>query len=213
MQRGRFHALSCFEWQHIAPDQRSVKAPTRSPAIVSQLEGFEAPAAAWESEILPARVSGYEPAWLDDLCLRRPRGVDASAKRPSRTRSRQRTESRSRRRRSRCSRAGISRPGQRSRKPADAQALGSLRARKPWPDSAPSMAHRSSTRSSTASVLPRTFIEEALGELVAMGLVNSDGFSGLRALLLPSDRRKPLSGGRAAGARRCSASRTPGAGR
>ncbi len=44
--------------------------------------------------------------------------------------------------------------------------------------------------------LPRTFIEEALGELVAVGLVNSDGFSGLRALLLPSDRRKPLSGGR-----------------
>ena len=44
--------------------------------------------------------------------------------------------------------------------------------------------------------LPRTFVEEALGELVAAGLVNSDGFSGLRALLLPSDRRKPLSGAR-----------------
>jgi ATP-dependent Lhr-like helicase len=44
--------------------------------------------------------------------------------------------------------------------------------------------------------LPRTFVEEALGELVAAGLVNSDGFSGLRALLLPSERRKPLAGGR-----------------
>jgi ATP-dependent helicase Lhr and Lhr-like helicase len=42
--------------------------------------------------------------------------------------------------------------------------------------------------------LPRTFVEEALGELVGVGLVNSDGFSGLRALLLPSDRRKPFSG-------------------
>ena len=56
--------------------------------------------------------------------------------------------------------------------------------------------------------LPRTFVEEALGELVAVGLTNSDGFSGLRALLLPSDRRKPLSGGaapayRAARRRRC----------
>jgi ATP-dependent Lhr-like helicase len=44
--------------------------------------------------------------------------------------------------------------------------------------------------------LPRTFVEEALGELVAVGLVNSDGFSGLRALLLPSERRKPVSSGR-----------------
>src|SRR4029079_7703592 len=41
-----------------------------------------------------------------------------------------------------------------------------------------------------------TFVEEALGELVAVGLTSSDGFSGLRALLLPSDRRKPLHGGR-----------------
>ena len=44
--------------------------------------------------------------------------------------------------------------------------------------------------------LPRTFVEEALGELVAAGLVNSDGFSGLRALLLPSSQRKPFAGGR-----------------
>ncbi len=42
--------------------------------------------------------------------------------------------------------------------------------------------------------LPRTFVEEALGELVAAGLVNSDGFSGLRALLLPSSQRKPFAG-------------------
>ena len=34
-----------------------------------QLEGFEAPAAAWEADILPARVAGYDLTWLDDLCL------------------------------------------------------------------------------------------------------------------------------------------------
>ena len=33
------------------------------------LEGFEAPAEAWETEILPARLKGYEPSWLDALCL------------------------------------------------------------------------------------------------------------------------------------------------
>src|SRR5258708_29410895 len=43
---------------------------------------------------------------------------------------------------------------------------------------------------------PRTFIEDALRELTAAGLINSDGFSGLRALLLPAARRKPIGGGR-----------------
>jgi ATP-dependent Lhr-like helicase len=36
---------------------------------IEQLQGFELAAGAWESEVLPARVSGYEPAWLDELCL------------------------------------------------------------------------------------------------------------------------------------------------
>ncbi|HEV3076648.1 MAG TPA: hypothetical protein VHB47_19650, partial [Thermoanaerobaculia bacterium] len=38
------------------------------PALLAQLEGFEAPAAAWEGEILPARLPGYDPLWLDALC-------------------------------------------------------------------------------------------------------------------------------------------------
>jgi ATP-dependent Lhr-like helicase len=40
----------------------------------------------------------------------------------------------------------------------------------------------------------RTQIEDALGELVAFGLVSSDSFAGLRALLTPSEKRKPLGG-------------------
>src|SRR5262249_51962857 len=44
--------------------------------------------------------------------------------------------------------------------------------------------------------LLRTQVEEALGELVALGLVTSDSFGGLRALLVPSERRKPIAGGR-----------------
>jgi ATP-dependent Lhr-like helicase len=43
--------------------------PDALAAVVSQLEGFEAAAGAWETEILPARLASYEPAWLDDLCL------------------------------------------------------------------------------------------------------------------------------------------------
>jgi ATP-dependent helicase Lhr and Lhr-like helicase len=42
--------------------------PQSLPALLAQLEGFEAPAAAWEGEILPARLPGYDPLWLDALC-------------------------------------------------------------------------------------------------------------------------------------------------
>ncbi len=46
-----------------------------------------------------------------------------------------------------------------------------------------------------ATGLLRTEVEKGLGELVAWGLVTSDSFAGLRALLVPSDRRRPLGGG------------------
>jgi ATP-dependent helicase Lhr and Lhr-like helicase len=36
---------------------------------VSTLQGFEIAAAAWESQVLAARVAGYRPEWLDELCL------------------------------------------------------------------------------------------------------------------------------------------------
>ena len=38
-------------------------------AVVAELEGFAAPAAAWESEILPARIVRFTPDMLDRLCL------------------------------------------------------------------------------------------------------------------------------------------------
>src|SRR5204862_2128781 len=45
-----------------------------------------------------------------------------------------------------------------------------------------------------ATGLLRTEVEKGLGELVASGLVSSDSFAGLRALLVPSDRRRPIGG-------------------
>ena len=42
--------------------------------------------------------------------------------------------------------------------------------------------------------LLRSQVEEALAELVALGLVSSDSFGGLRALLVPSDERRPIAG-------------------
>ena len=37
--------------------------------VVERLQGFEAPAVAWERDLLPARVADYDPGWLDELCL------------------------------------------------------------------------------------------------------------------------------------------------
>src|SRR5262249_26075819 len=37
--------------------------------IVEQLQGFETAAGAWEREVLPARLHGYDQTWLDQLCL------------------------------------------------------------------------------------------------------------------------------------------------
>jgi ATP-dependent Lhr-like helicase len=48
--------------------------------------------------------------------------------------------------------------------------------------------------------LPKSFVEDALGELTAWGLVNCDSFAGLRVLILPSDRRKPVGGAASAAA-------------
>ena len=36
---------------------------------LTRLQGFEAPAAAWESDLLRARIRDYNPSWLDELCL------------------------------------------------------------------------------------------------------------------------------------------------
>jgi ATP-dependent Lhr-like helicase len=52
-----------------------------------------------------------------------------------------------------------------------------------------------------ATGLLRTHVERALGELAGVGVVTADSFSGLRALLTPSEKRRSLSGGRPGGRR------------
>ena len=55
-------------WQHATPDSR-VEGRAGLLQVLEQLAGIEAPAAEWESQILPARVTDYDPRWLDELCL------------------------------------------------------------------------------------------------------------------------------------------------
>ena len=55
-----------FEWQHLAEPAR-LRGPQALPAVLDQLEGYEAAAGAWEEDLLAARIAGYEPDWLDEL--------------------------------------------------------------------------------------------------------------------------------------------------
>jgi ATP-dependent Lhr-like helicase len=57
-----------LDWQHVAP-QTQLAGEEGLLAAIEQMEGFEAPAAEWERTLLPARVAGYDPRWLDDLSL------------------------------------------------------------------------------------------------------------------------------------------------
>jgi ATP-dependent Lhr-like helicase len=55
-------------WQHLTPaTQLSGEAGVL--LAIAGLAGFEAPAIAWETELLPARVANFDPRWLDALCL------------------------------------------------------------------------------------------------------------------------------------------------
>jgi len=57
-----------FEWQHIS-SANQVEGPEALLQTIKQLEGIEAAAASWESDILPARIKDYDYLWLDVLCL------------------------------------------------------------------------------------------------------------------------------------------------
>ncbi|MDQ3444798.1 MAG: DEAD/DEAH box helicase [Pseudomonadota bacterium] len=182
-----------FEWQRVAPEAR-VEGADAVANIVSQLEGFEAPAAAWETEILPARVNEYDPAWLDELS--RAGRVVWTRIAPLSVKT-----------------GGAS--GERVPSPVRTTpiALASRRNLAIWAALAPdangvaltSNAQRVAEFITThgasffeeiveGTTLLRTQVEQALAELVAQGLINADSFGGLRALLVPSDRRRAFDG-------------------
>ncbi len=57
-----------LRWQHIAPGTQ-VRGEHGTLEVLRQLQGFEIPANAWERFILGRRISDYDPAHLDQLCL------------------------------------------------------------------------------------------------------------------------------------------------
>ncbi|MCZ6866388.1 MAG: DEAD/DEAH box helicase [Chloroflexi bacterium] len=59
---------SLFVWHHLDPEHRLDGAMGLA-ALLEVLEGYEAPASAWENHILPPRLHHYNISWLDQLCL------------------------------------------------------------------------------------------------------------------------------------------------
>jgi len=57
-----------LRWQHVAPSTQ-VLGERGTLEILQQLQGFEAPANAWERRILGRRIADYDPKALDRLCL------------------------------------------------------------------------------------------------------------------------------------------------
>jgi ATP-dependent Lhr-like helicase len=57
-----------FAWQHVAPSSRLTGIDGLN-AVIQELDGFEIAANAWEKHILPQRIDRYEPSLLDALCF------------------------------------------------------------------------------------------------------------------------------------------------
>ncbi|HKP49201.1 MAG TPA: DEAD/DEAH box helicase [Gemmatimonadales bacterium] len=177
-----------FAWQRVDPEYR-VAGLEGLASLLGQLDGMELPAAAWEAEVLSSRCEEYDPALLDTLCLtgRVAWGRLTPAQRPGGSTGPIRSTSIAlflREHADSWIAAGTE---------GEVQLSGyANRVREVLEQIGASFFHELVARS---GLLP-TQVEQALAELAGSGLVTSDSFAGLRALITPSSKRKPLSGAR-----------------
>ena len=183
-----------FAWQR-ADSEHRVEGPEGLQSVLEQLDGCELPLAAWESAVLAARVADYDPECLDRLCFSGRIGwarLSSSQNPNTRTSAPLRTS------------------------PVALYQRENLRY---WlmlteANSEMELSGASQTLFDTfadggalffselvgrSGLLPSQ-VEEALSQLAALGLVTSDSFDGLRALLVPSNKRPTF--GRNIGKRR-----------
>jgi ATP-dependent Lhr-like helicase len=174
-----------FAWQRVDPDEHAAGLEGLA-AVITQLDGFEVPAAAWESEVLSSRVAEYDPTLLDSLCMMGrvawgraagQRGTGAAGPIRSTPVALFQRENLS----------DWLREGQEAESQLSSYAGAVKQALE---QRGASFFHELTAFS---GLLP-TQVEQALGELAGLGLVTSDSFAGLRALITPSSKRKPLSG-------------------
>jgi ATP-dependent Lhr-like helicase len=181
-----------FAWTRVEPEHRAA-GPDGLGLVLELLDGYEVPAAAWEADILASRMEDYDPLWLDGLCLSG-RVSWGRLSPPVSAHSRTFTSGPLR---------------------SSPVALFTREHAGAWLSLAPAADHvelSSDARQVFEALASRgalffselvkvtgllqTRVEVALGELVAVGLVNADSFAGLRALLIPAGRRRPVDGRR-----------------
>jgi len=169
-----------FEWQHLAQDAQ-LQGIDALPEVLAQLEGYEAAAGAWESELLALRLRDYSALWLDDLCRAgkvvwtRVGAPASAAGGPVRSTPLVLLP----RRQLALWHALPAVATEVEVSPRAARVLETLRR-----DGAMFF----DELSHDARLLP-VELENTLGELVATGLVNADSYAGLRAMLVPANKR------------------------
>jgi ATP-dependent Lhr-like helicase len=169
-------------WQRVDGEHR-VEGPDGVQAVLDLLDGYDLPAAAWEPQVLALRVKDYDPHWLDQLCFTGRVGWGRLSPRQNQN----------------------GRPASPVRSSpvsvferenlTDWLALSGT----PSADNAPDTQIVLETLSQKGALffgelvretgLLPSRVEQALGELSAQGWVTSDSFEGLRALLMPQDKR------------------------
>ncbi|SMF22238.1 DEAD/DEAH box helicase [Pseudobacteriovorax antillogorgiicola] len=156
--------------------------------VIQMLMGFEVPCSSWESELLPARVRSYGTSCLDKLCFN---GLIAWGRlRPPARKEEQKGKG-----------SLLSRVMPISIFP---------RSHMPWLIPPDRLSHEGQLSGDGSMVyeaiqklgapfyedlvhelaMPRSRIEEALGELISLGLASADGFEAIRPLIAPDRKRK-----------------------
>jgi ATP-dependent Lhr-like helicase len=178
-----------LDWQGVTvlPRPQGVASVER---IIGQLEGFEIAAIAWESDVLPARLQDYDGGWLDSLCLSgrafwaRLVPPDSATAAPVRATP---MALLTRANRTLWLQLCAARQ-QQTQLSANARAMADFLQRH-GASFFDEMVHGAGLLAAQA--------ETALAELVAAGVASADSFGGLRALLLPMQRKRPARARRA----------------
>ena len=193
-----------FAWQHVDA-AGALTGPDGLRAVLAQLDGVELPARVWERDVLPARLARYEPAMLDMLCLTGDVAWARLSTGPTQV-------------------VGATPIALFLREHAGAWMTLRKWGQAPFPDvpagtaAAALLRHLRSRGASfghelmAACDLDDAAFRGAIGELVAAGLVTSDGFAGLRAIIGTPPGGAASRGGRSDAAGRWSALRDDAAG-
>ncbi len=173
-------------WQRVDPEHRASGVDGLG-AVLEMLDGCELAAAAWEPEVLTLRVSDYSPALLDQLCFSGRTGwgrLTTPERRNGRTMVPVRSSPMSLFSRDNLRHwLALADPVTRAEHSADAQRIVEALSERG------AMFFGEIIRST--NLLPSR-VEQALAELAGHGNVTADGFEGLRALLLPEEKRAPF---------------------